>query len=113
MRSLDYLLRSKTAAGSSRIKPKMIVERPINGPYIFKFNQNFAGGKMFEFQRMRTEALCTAIANEILQIDEILEKAFIENKLPLQIGEAIYMKPGLFLGLRLRWILWRKRKAKK
>ncbi|KKM94180.1 hypothetical protein LCGC14_1200860 [marine sediment metagenome] len=113
MRSLDHLLRSKTASGSERIKPKLIVERPTDGPYIFKFNQNFAGSKMFEAQRKRTEALCTAIANEMLQIEEILEMAFIENQLPLQIGEVIYMKPGFFLGLRLRWILWRKRKGQK
>lgn len=96
-----------------RVPEADIEERklPARGPYKFEFRKSFAWGLM-GLEKARIEAVASAIANEMFCTEEILEKAFREDKLPLRLGNVLYLKPGWFLRLRIRWALWRKKRRK-
>lgn len=95
-----------------RIPEASIEERtlPTNGPYSFEWRKFLEGGPLLGVEKVRMETITTAIANEMLCTEEILEKAFKENKLPLRLGDVLYLKPGWFLKLRIRWALRRKKR---
>lgn len=78
--------------------------------YAFELKTSSAWLQLPPNRNKRIEGKLTGIVNDILSTEDILIKAFKENRLPIRIGNVIYEKPGRFLSFRIRWALWRKKK---